>query len=222
MKRTFGVLAMVVIALAAPRAEAGVIRGQLLLSAGAAHAAEKNDRQTLARTQHGVTDAVVYLERIPDKVERKLTGHGWFFTLGRPPLPRIIQSHMRFVPRVMPVAAGTAVRFENLDRVYHSAFSVSAAKRFDLGKYPPGRVDTVMFDRAGVVNLHCDIHPEMSGYIVVVPNHAYTRPDSMGSFALPKLPPGNYTVHAWLPQFGELTAKVEMPRHGNSGLKMAY
>ena len=170
--------------------------------------------------QRRVKEAVVYVDRIPDKVERKLTrGHWW---KREPKLPRIVQANRRFTPRVLAVAAGSRVEFANLDRVYHNAFSVSAARRFDLGKYLPGHVDTVAFDRAGVANLHCDIHPDESGFVVVLPNHAFTRPDSLGRFTLPKLPPGTYSVRAWHPRLGELRREVTMLRRGDLTLELKY
>ena len=170
--------------------------------------------------QRRVKEAVVYLERIPEKVERKLTRRRWWKRAPR--LPRIVQADLRFTPRVLAAAAGTRVEFANLDRVFHNTFSVSAARRFDLGKYPPGHVDTVAFDRAGVANLHCDIHPQESGFVVVLPNHAFTRPDSLGRFTLPKLPAGSYTVRVWHPRFGELRRNVTMPSQGDLSVDLTY
>jgi hypothetical protein len=128
----------------------------------------------------------------------------------------------RFKPRVLAVAAGSKVEIVNMDRVYHNAFSVSAAKRFDLGKYPPGRADTLEFERPGVINLHCEIHPDMLGFVVVTPNHAFTRPDSTGAFELPKLPAGRYRVHAWNPRGVETTSDVSMPQRGDVPLEMVF
>ena len=219
MTRIVGVL--IALVLAASVAEAGAIRGTLFLSRAAARPDHAHDARGALRAQPGVIDAVIYVEKIPEKVERKLSGHGWFF-LRRSPMPRLIQSEMRFMPRVTPVTVGTEVQFRNLDHVYHNAFSVSAAKRFDLGKYPPGRVDTVKFDLAGVVNLHCGIHPDMVGYVVVMPNHAYARPDSNGTFSLPRLPDGAYVVHAWHPRLGDLTERFEVPKHGDVDLQLTY
>ena len=217
-------LAIIVAALGlvvAPAA-AGVIRGVLVTSPQRTRTRSAADSAALARPalQRGANDAVVYLERVPDKVEKKLTRHGLFKKAPRP--PRIVQAKLRFVPRVLAAAAGTAVEFENLDRVYHNTFSVSAAKRFDLGKYPPGTLDTVVFERVGVANLHCDIHPDESGFVVVVPNHAFTRPDSLGRFALPKLPRGQYTVRVWHPRLGEISRAVEMPKHGDVALEQRF
>jgi len=197
-------------------AVAGIIRGTLQMDPRKAPA-------TPAKAQRGVTEAVVYLESVPDKVERKLAHpRRWFF--GRPQEPgvfHIVQSGRQFRPRVAAVAVGTRVEFKNLDRVYHSTFSVSSAKRFDLGKYPPGRADTLEFDRPGVVNLHCDIHPDMVGYLVVTPNHAFTRPDSMGEFRLPSVPKGTYTVRVVHPSRGVIRQVVRVGR-GDVALDLSY
>ena len=205
-----------------PALQAGAIHGRILTtpipspSKGGKSPAAKES----VAPQRRVKEAVVYLEKIPEKVERKLTRRRWWKRAPR--LPRIVQADLRFTPRVLAAAAGTRVEFANLDRVFHNTFSVSAARRFDLGKYPPGHVDTVAFDRAGVANLHCDIHPQESGFVVVLPNHAFTRPDSLGRFTLPKLPAGSYTVRVWHPRFGELRRNVTMPSQGDLSVDLTY
>jgi hypothetical protein len=218
---TFAIIVAALALLVAPSA-AGVIRGVLVTSAHGtrAHGAADSSAAAKPALQRGANDAVIYLAQVPQKVEKKLTHRGLFRKAPRP--PRIVQTKLRFVPRVLAAAVGTAVEFENLDRVYHNAFSVSAAKRFDLGKYAPGTIDTVTFDHVGVANLHCDIHPDESGFVVVVPNHAFARPDSLGRFTLPKLPRGQYTVRVWHPRLGEITRTVEMPKHGDVALELRF
>jgi plastocyanin len=172
------------------------------------------------KRQIAMREAIVYLQTVPPKVESGLAAkvnhdrnrHN----------ARIVQANSTFTPRVTAVTAGSPVEFQNLDRVWHNAFSVSRANRFDLGKYPPGRVDTVQFDHPGLVNLHCDIHPEESGFVLVVPNHAYVRPDSLGRFTLPKLPPGPYILRLWHPRLGENSFPIEMPRHGDLNVDVAF
>ena len=193
-------------------ASQGVIHGtvtvprarQAGLGAHAGHAAPKA----------GPQDAIVYLEKVPDKVEA---------TLARAPQAAVVaQENHRFVPRVVPVVAGSTVRFENRDRVYHNVFSVAPTKRFDVGKYAPGKFKEVRFDSAGVIQLFCDIDPAMSGYVVVLPHHAFARPDAMGAFTLPRLPRGTYTVKVWHPNLGRLSRKVEMPKRGDAQVDLRY
>lgn len=213
-------LAMMAIVFLARSASAGVIRGHVALSRAWSVAA------AAAKKQPGVGETVVWLESVPDKVEQKLAGaHGFLFFRKPAPPPRplrMVQSDERFRPRVLAAVAGQSVAFVNTDRVYHNAFSVSPARRFDVGKHAPGSADTVAFSRPGVVNVHCDIHPQETAFIVVVPNHAVVRPDSTGHFELPKLPEGRYTLHAWSPERGELKRVVNVPRKGDATLDLVY
>src|SRR2546421_530816 len=163
-------------------------------------------------------DAVVWLARVPAKLEQRLrdgpTQHFWKHRPPVVPLPRVIETQRRYEPRVAAVPAGGRLVLENEDRIWHGPFSVSRAHPFDLGKRAPGQIDTLTFSRAGTVSLRCDIHPEMNSFVVVTPNHAFARPDSAGAWRLPDLPAGHYEVHAWHPGKGELHRKVEVPAKG--------
>jgi plastocyanin len=204
-------------------ASAGVIEGRVWMSPGLARLAARTPvSKELRAGQRGVTDAVVYIQALPEKVERKLAHPGWFGRKRAAKTVRVIHQNRRVVPRVLAVTAGTRVEFRNLDRVYHNLFSVSAARHFDLGKYAPGHRDTIAFEQPGVANLHCDIHPDEIAYVVVLANHAYDRPDSSGSFRLPKLPAGKYLLRSWHPLRGELSREVEMPKRGNLAIDLTY
>lgn len=109
----------------------------------------------------------------------------------------ITQRGMRILPRVTVVQVGTEVRFPNEDNVFHNLFSLSGPKPFNLGRYPPGHSESVVFDRPGVVRLFCDIHSEMSGVVVVLDTAFFTRPAADGSYSIPNLPAGTHTVIAW-------------------------
>jgi plastocyanin len=132
------------------------------------------------------------------------------------------QVEHRFVPRVLPVALGTTVLFENRDRVWHNAFSISPAKRFDLGKYPPRQARAVTFDAPGVVQLYSDIDPSMAGFVFVSPTPIFTQPDPGGAFALPALPAGTYTLKVWHPTLGRLTRRVEVTGQADPTLSLTF
>uniref|UniRef100_A0A832I2M9 Blue (type 1) copper domain-containing protein n=1 Tax=Eiseniibacteriota bacterium TaxID=2212470 RepID=A0A832I2M9_UNCEI len=217
-------------------AAAGEIRGRLWASREAARLAARepaalaatggraaratHDRR-LVRAQRPVAEAVVYIVEIPDKVERRLASRGRRGR-SRPPMPVMVQVREAFSPRVVVVPAGDSVGFLNRDRIWHNAFSVSAARRFDTGKLPPGAGDTVTFQRPGLVTVHCDVHPEETGYVLVVPNRAWTRPDSLGEFRLPKLPAGRYQLRAWHPHLGELRRTADVPKRGHGAIELAF
>jgi plastocyanin len=135
---------------------------------------------------------------------------------GKDPVPpgtpaRVVQTRGRFEPHVLVVQQGTVVEFENRDRVFHNAFSVTPATRFDLGRYRPGQVRQSSFDQAGVVRVFCELHPQESLYVVVVPDRWHTRPGADGGFTLADLPRGSYLLRAWHPRLGDVTQRVDVP-----------
>ena len=95
---------------------------------------------------------------------------------------------------------GTRVEFPNLDDTYHSIFSYSPAKRFDLGRYRPDErpIPSEVFDIPGLVTLRCDIHEHMRGLILVLDTPYFVVTDAEGRFRLNRLPSGHYTLKAWI------------------------
>ena len=172
------------------------------------------------KPQGGIGDAVVAVRAIPEKVEAKLAQQAKRDRTR--PLARMTIQRSHYVPRVMAVTAGSQIEFQNLDHIWHNAFSVSSASRFDLGKIKPGAIDTVKLARTGVINLHCDIHPDEIGFVVITPNHAVARPDPTGRFTLPKLPPGTYEVEIWHPLRGNRVVAVTVPKRGDVTCDLAF
>lgn len=161
-----------------------------------------------SREPHGrVTDAIVSIAALPARVDSLL------------PLPRerarLIQKDQAFVPRVIAVPRGELVDFPNMDPIFHNVFSVSPAKRFDLGKYPRPQSRTVRFEKPGIVNVFCDIHSDMAAYIVVLANRAFARPDAQGRYRLPELPAGRYRLAWWHPDFPGGEREVTLDASGD-------
>ncbi len=218
MIRSMTAAVLIALWVAVPCAAKGVIRGTLRLPVPTAAdpdpgGAPQGHRH---RASAQLMDAVVYLEPAPEKIEKKLAKKA------RHTRRKILQQDLEFVPRVLPVVAGDTVWIENHDRVYHNAFSVSPARRFDLGKYAPGKVAPVDFGTSGVVNLHCDIHPKMVAFVVVVPNHLFIQPDLSGRYAFPRLPPGSYTVHVWHAKLGTMSRVVDVAKKGDVSLDLRF
>lgn len=171
------------------------------------------------------TEAFVWVESIPERTERDLARgprRGWFRRRVPPPAPVLTQVGLRFSPSVLAVVAGRSLQVHNQDSVWHGVFSVTPTHAFDLGKRPPGRVDTLRFAMPGIVLLRCDIHPDMSATILVTPNHAWTRPDSAGRWRLPNLPRGRYVVRAWAPGRDEIRREVAVPRWGTAQVALRW
>jgi plastocyanin len=109
----------------------------------------------------------------------------------------LTQKNRHFEPEIVVVPVGSTVSFPNDDPIFHNVFSLSKIKQFDLGYYPAGETRTVKFDRPGVVQVYCHIHPNMSAAIVVLSNGVWTRAAPDGRYSLSGFPPGAYDMVAW-------------------------
>jgi hemoglobin len=130
---------------------------------------------------------------------------------------RIIEQRGKtFAPHVMAVPVGSTVSFPNFDPIYHNVFSLSKSKPFDLGMYKNGETREVKVDKAGIVRLGCNLHANMSAYLIVVDAPHYVVVDSDGSYSFKSLAPGKYRVQAWNEQSGEpLMASVVIKAGAN-------
>ena len=66
------------------------------------------------------------------------------------------------------VNVGDSISFRNDDPFFHNVYSASKPKEFDLGSYPQGQARKVVFDKEGVVDVECAIHPDMKLRVEVV------------------------------------------------------
>ncbi|MBI3077330.1 MAG: hypothetical protein HYY85_10185, partial [Deltaproteobacteria bacterium] len=117
---------------------------------------------------------------------------------------------------VLPVLVGTTVDFPNSDKVRHNVFTPSRlADRFNLGTYPTGVVKRVTFRRPGVIPLLCNVHAEMSAYIVVLETPYFAAIGPGGTFRISDVPGGRYELKTWHEALRPLTRAVEVPADGD-------
>jgi plastocyanin len=111
------------------------------------------------------------------------------------------QKSLLFQPHVLAVQVGTTVEFLNSDNLSHNIFwpSLSGNKKLghNMGTWPMGQKRAFKFDTPGIVPLLCNVHPEMSGYIIVTPTPFFAETDASGAYKIAGVPNGSYTVTAW-------------------------
>ncbi len=111
------------------------------------------------------------------------------------------QKGLLFQPHILVVPLGATVEFQNSDNVAHNVFwpSIGGDKKagHNLGTWPKGEKKPWKFEHAGVAPLFCNVHPEMSGAVVVSPTPYYAETDKSGNYKIENVPDGQYNVVAW-------------------------
>jgi len=132
-------------------------------------------------------DAVVYIEKIGDNKFDAPSEHGV-----------VDQMNLVFIPHVIAVQKGTTIDFPNSDQVRHNVFSPpDCCNQFNLGTYDVGASKPVNFDKSCEVPLLCNVHAEMSAFVVVFDNPYFGVTAKDGSFTINNVPPGTYKLKTW-------------------------
>ena len=136
-------------------------------------------------TRPGVAPAtsVVYAEPLDSPAPR------------RPSEIALAQQNKTFTPHVVAAAVGSTVQFPNHDSIFHNVFSLSAPEPFDLGLYRSGASRARTFTQVGTYRVFCNIHPEMTALVVIVPTPYVMVAGAGGRYTL-DLPAGRFRVTA--------------------------
>ncbi len=124
--------------------------------------------------------------------------------------PVMDQKNLVFIPHVMPVIVGSTVDFPNNDVVRHNVFAPkSSAEQFNLGTYAGGVTKQRTFNKVGVIKLLCNVHAEMSAFIIVCQNPYFAVTDKKtGAATIEGVPPGTYKVTFWHGRLQSKTVEV--------------
>jgi plastocyanin len=119
------------------------------------------------------------------------------------------QKGCKFAPHVLVVPQGGTLDILNNDGISHNIHSHSTANA-EFNKAQPGFKKKLQqtFDKAERVRLSCDIHPWMSGWVVVADKEPVAVTDAAGAFKLSNVPPGTYKLEVWHEKLGVQTREV--------------
>lgn len=130
-------------------------------------------------------DVVIYIEKV----------NGQF----QPPKTPIAIDQIKrtYVPHVLGILVGSTIEFRNSDNDLHNIHARQRRRKlFNFGILPQRKVRKRL-KRVGLVTLLCDVHPEMSAFIMVTQNPFFAKPDKKRNYTIENVPPGTYTMVAW-------------------------
>ncbi|HEV2719733.1 MAG TPA: hypothetical protein VG323_06915 [Thermoanaerobaculia bacterium] len=156
-----------------------------------------------------VNETLVWLEPASGRAVPKPPGKFQMTTRGK-----------TLVPHVLAIPVGSTVEFPNDDPISHNLFSLSPASTFDLGLYRRGAGKSQKFTAPGVINVYCNVHPNMSAVIHVMPTPYYAFADANGNYAIHDVPPGKYKLVAWNEQGGQTVAMVDVGPAGAANVAL--
>ena len=181
----------------------------LLLPATAAVAVSLNVTLT-DQDGKAVDDAVVYVTSVNGQR-----------AAATPMQVTVDQVNEMFVPHVRAITAGSSVNFPNSDHIRHHVYSFSEAKNFELPLYIGIPTEPVVFNKAGVVTLGCNIHDHMLGYVLVL-DTPYFDEVTGGNATIANLPAGQWTVEIWHPRLAdEQTIQINVDAATDTTLQQA-
>jgi len=149
------------------------------------------------------TDVIVYVEKVEGQ-----------FQSPKATVP-IDQIKRTYVPHVLAVLVGSEVEFRNSDNDLHNIHARQGGRKiFNFGIPFQQKVRKAL-KQEGIVTLLCDVHPEMSAFVVVTQNPFFTKPDEKGNYTIANIPPGTYTLKTWHENLKPETKEVKVSEGGN-------
>jgi plastocyanin len=166
-----------------------LIIGLFVLISGALRAGEIRGK-VACEGQSDNANAVVYIAKIAGKTFAPPAAHAL-----------VDQANRVFQPHVLPILVGTTVDFLNSDPYGHNVFTPDAcADKFNLGTFPKGEKKSHTFRKECFATLLCIVHPEMDGFIAVLPTPYFAVTGADGAYDIRDVPDGSYTLKVWHPK----------------------
>jgi hypothetical protein len=161
----------------------------------------------------GLRDVVVYLEDAPP-----VQGPA-----DAPPPAVLDQVNCQYVPRVVALRTGQALRVTSSDPTLHNVHTLGEANdALNFGMTAAGQSRDVTFAAAEIIPVRCDVHPWMRATIAVFDHPYFAVTGDDGAFEMSDVPPGEYTVVAWHELLGTRRESLTVTKGGRVTTELVY
>jgi len=139
------------------------------------------------------------------------------------PVVTLHQRGCRYNPHVLVLRVNQEIWVQNDDSVTHTVHPMAHTNKEWNRSQPPGTPPfAIKYDKPEFIRVRCELHPWMRGIFAVMKNSHFAVTDDSGSFTLPALPPGKYTITAWHETYGEMSKEVTITAGETSNLSFAF
>ena len=180
------------------------------------HGGERQKPETVIVNENGTLRNVF--------VHVKTGVEGWTF-----PMPdgdaKINQQGCMYIPHVQGMRTGQSLAVKTSDPTAHNVHGFGKVNRPFNRSQPPGAADIsikMRRDEIPPMKVKCDIHPWMNAFVAVLPHPYFAVTGDDGSFQLPNLPPGTYTIEAWHEKYGVIEQTVTVGDSETKTLEFSY
>jgi plastocyanin len=133
------------------------------------------------------------------------------------------QKGCQYIPHVLAMHVGQELKVVNDDQTSHNIHPLAKVNHEWNKSQPPGTPAlSEKFDKEEFIPVKCNVHPWMRGYFAVLKTSHYAISAPDGTFALPDLPPGKYTLTAWQEDYGSQTQDVTISGNETKTLDFAF
>lgn len=122
------------------------------------------------------------------------------------------QTECMYRPRVQGIMAGQSLLIKNSDQTLHNVHSYKGPSTiFNQAQIPGLPPMAKKFNDVGdIIKFKCDVHPWMTGYVAILNHPFFAVTGDDGTFSIPKVPAGKYTIEAWHERLGVKTVEISL------------
>ena len=155
--------------------------------------ADANDEEVVVGPAGELANVIVYIKNAPAGAA--------------PTTPAVIdQKGCKYHPHVQVVQVNQPIEIKNSDATLHNIHAMpNVNSQFNEGQPVQGMTSTKKFDKVEMTpfRIKCDVHGWMKSYMAVLPHPYWGVSQMNGTFTIPNLPPGQYTIVAWHEKYGQ-------------------
>jgi hypothetical protein len=150
---------------------------------------------------------------------------GWSF-----PMPEgdamLDQKGCMYTPHVQGMRQGQTLSIKTSDPTAHNVHGYAKVNRPFNRSQPAGAGNVAIRmkrdEASPPMKVKCDIHPWMNAFVAVVDHPYFAVTGSDGSFELPNLPPGTYTIEAWHEKYEVMEQTITIGDNETKTLEFTY